>query len=113
MRLLWLCAGKPFDVLVPGAAIIDGSAAGEADKIADAARVGDQAAELAIGDLAPLDGADRFLNALCRERHPGATELVAFDVLEIAVGKIIGLPTRNEVGVVALDLNLHQRLHDL
>src|SRR5260370_39133058 len=47
MGLSWLCAGEPFDVLVPGAAIIDGSAAGEADKIADAARVGDQAAELA------------------------------------------------------------------
>jgi hypothetical protein len=55
----WLRAGKLFDVLVASAPVIDGAAAREADKGADTARVGDQAAELAITNLLLLDGADR------------------------------------------------------
>ena len=60
-------AGKPFHVLVTGSAIIDRAAPGEADKIADAARAGDLAAEFPISNLLPLDGANRSLDALGRE----------------------------------------------
>ena len=50
-------------MLVAGAAVIDGAASRETDEIADAARVRDPAAEFAISDLLPLDGADRLLDA--------------------------------------------------
>jgi hypothetical protein len=46
---------------------IDRPVAGEADKITHAARVGDQAAELSISNLFPLDGADRLLDAFGRK----------------------------------------------
>ena len=62
MTLLWPSAGKPFHVLVPGSAIVDRAASGEADKIAHAARVGYFAAEFAMGNLLPLDGANRLLS---------------------------------------------------
>ena len=91
-------------MLVPGAAIIDRAAASEADKITDAASVGDQAAKFAITDLLPLDGADGLLYAFGRKVFRSAADLVDFHVLEIAVGKIIGLPPDNEVGLIALDL---------
>src|ERR1700722_1749883 len=112
MLLLWLGAGKPFHVPVPRSAIIDRAAPGKADKIADAARIRDLAAERAIGDLLPLDGADRLLHAFGRELSRRAANLVDLHVLEIAGGQIIGLPPREEIGVVALDSNLHQGLHD-
>jgi hypothetical protein len=35
---------------------------------------------------------------------------VSWRILKIAVGKIAGLPPGDEVGVMALDPNLHQRL---
>src|ERR1700727_2548056 len=104
--LLWLGAGKPFHVLVPRSAIIDRAAPGKADKIADAARIRDLAAELEIGDLSPLDGADRLLHAFGRELSSRATHFMDFHFLEISVGQIVRLPPRNEIGVVALDSNL-------
>src|ERR1700733_13766351 len=109
--LLWLGAGKPFHVLVPRSAIIDRAAPGKADKIADAARIGDLAAEFAICNRLPLDGADRLFHAPGRERSRRANNLVDLHVLEIAVGQIIRLPPCEEIGVVALDSSLHQRLH--
>src|SRR3984957_14274389 len=111
MLLLWLGAGKPFHVLVPRSAIIDRAAPGKADKIADAARIGDLAAEFAICNRLPLDGADRLFHAPGRERSRRANNLVDLHVLEIAVGQIIRLPPCEEIGVVALDSSLHQRLH--
>jgi hypothetical protein len=91
---------------VRGAAIIDGAVAGEGDEIADAARVCDQAAEIAIADLLSLAGADRLFHPFGRKLARRAADLIARRILEIAVRKIIGLPPDNEIGVIALDPDL-------
>ena len=55
--------GKPLNVRILGAAVVDRAVAGEVDEIADAACRRDPPAELTITDLLTLDAADRLLHA--------------------------------------------------
>ena len=55
--------GRPLNVRILRAAVVDRAVAGEADEIADAVCRRDPPAELTITDLLTLDAADRLLRA--------------------------------------------------
>src|ERR1044072_304141 len=94
------------------AAIIDRAMPRKADKITDAAGSGNAVAEGAVSDLALRDGLDRLLDHVTPKIVCGVQDATMVD-LKTAVGHVIGLRSRQQIGMIALDAGLHQRLHDV